>query len=162
MPLRAIKAFCYGAPKICPDLWGGAKKQPVPLHVGLARWAPVIMYVFSGVSTYILRVYSTWVTVTQACNSTKYAIIENKRDIIKMQVRSLKAYHGRFLWPSYYDVTLFFLLSHQRENLLPCLSFTPKTYLCTFYNWVLHIVLHIIYGSIISVANLVRKKLKKS
>ena len=55
-------------------------------------------------------------------NSTVYSIIENKRDVIKMQVKSLKAYHGRFPWPSYYDVTLFFLLSHQRENLLLCLS----------------------------------------
>ena len=48
-----------GRPKYALTFGAGQKKQPVPLHVGLARWAPVIMYVFSGVSIYILRVYST-------------------------------------------------------------------------------------------------------
>ena len=38
-PLRqkstsATSAFCYGAPKVCPDFRGGAKKQPVPWHGG--------------------------------------------------------------------------------------------------------------------------------
>ena len=30
MPLRGFESFCYGAPKICTDFRGGAKKQPVP------------------------------------------------------------------------------------------------------------------------------------
>ena len=34
VPLRGIKSFCYGAPKVCPDFWGGAKKQPVPKNGG--------------------------------------------------------------------------------------------------------------------------------
>ena len=34
VPFRGIKAFCYGAPKVCPDFRGGAKKQPVPWHGG--------------------------------------------------------------------------------------------------------------------------------
>ena len=34
VPLRGIKAFCYGAPRVCPDFQGGAKKQPVPWHGG--------------------------------------------------------------------------------------------------------------------------------
>ena len=43
VPLRGIKAFCYGAPKICTDFRCEAKKQTVPWHVGLARWVSVLI-----------------------------------------------------------------------------------------------------------------------
>ena len=41
MPLWGFECFCYGAPKICTDFRGGAKKQPVPWHVGLVRMGPL-------------------------------------------------------------------------------------------------------------------------
>ena len=34
VPLRGFETFCYGAPKMCAEFWGGAKKQPVPWYVG--------------------------------------------------------------------------------------------------------------------------------
>ena len=34
VPLRGFETFCYGAPKMCAEFRGGAKKQPVPWHGG--------------------------------------------------------------------------------------------------------------------------------
>ena len=36
------KAFCYGAPKVCPDFRGEAKNNQCHGTVALARWAPYI------------------------------------------------------------------------------------------------------------------------
>ena len=41
---------------------------------------------------------------------------------------SLKSYHGCCPWPSYYDITLFFPLSHKLENLLLRLSHSGPQY----------------------------------
>ena len=45
VPLRGIKVFCYGAPKVCPNFQGGAKNNQCHGTVALARWAPLYIYV---------------------------------------------------------------------------------------------------------------------
>ena len=41
VPLQGIKAFCYGAPKVCPDFWGGAKNNQCTSFLEQFLLAPI-------------------------------------------------------------------------------------------------------------------------